>query len=123
MVCITELSCTLVPAPTTILLKSPLSTAPNQTLAPSSTTTSPMRTAVGAIKASSATSGLLSSNGSKCPNRYLPVNEGARRSRAARTPSLWSSVPTSKLCARLSAKRPLSRSVLAERCSSRLLSP
>ena len=81
----TELSCTLVPDPTTIRLKSPLRTAPNQTLAPSSTTTSPMRTAVGAIKASSATSGLLSSNGSKWPTRYLPVNEGARRSRAART--------------------------------------
>ena len=37
------------PSPTLIVASSPLSTAPNQTLAPASTSTSPMRTAVGAM--------------------------------------------------------------------------
>src|SRR5215203_1125913 len=58
-VCMTELSCTLVPDPTPIRLKSPLSTAPNQTLAPSSTTR-----------------GLLSSNGSRYPIQLPPGERG-----------------------------------------------
>ena len=50
---ITQLSCTLVPAPTMIPFSgsSPRSTAPNQMLASSPTVTSPTRTALGAMKA------------------------------------------------------------------------
>ena len=55
----TQLSCTLEPWPITIALLSPRSTAPNQIEAPASTVTSPIRTAVGAMNASSATCGVL----------------------------------------------------------------
>ena len=58
---ITQLSCTLEPAPITIELLSPRRTAPNQMLAPASIVTSPIRTAVGAMYASSATRGVFPS--------------------------------------------------------------
>src|SRR5581483_10847631 len=52
-----------------------------------------------------------------------PVNSGGRRSRAARTPSPWSSVPTSRLCAIVSAGIPLVRAGLAASSSRRFVSP
>src|SRR4029450_3106299 len=57
----TQLSCTLVRAPTTIGLAfwSDLKTAPHQILASSPTVTSPIKTAVGAIKALGEMFGLL----------------------------------------------------------------
>src|SRR6266850_1202500 len=57
----TQLSCTLVRAPTTIGLAfwSDLNTAPHQMLASSPTVTSPIKTAVGAIKALGEMFGLL----------------------------------------------------------------
>src|SRR5439155_719304 len=55
----TTLSCTLAPAPTLISDSSARSTAPNQTLAPASISTSPTSTAVGATYASGCTRGRL----------------------------------------------------------------
>src|SRR5215207_148313 len=87
LVCSTHLSWMLLPVPTTILSKSPLRTAPNQTLAPSSSTTSPMSTAVGATKASGAIQGSLPSKERKCatavhrpPKRVRPVAGAVRLS-------------------------------------------
>src|SRR3989440_4407377 len=59
--CTTEQSCTLAPARTTIGFRSPRSTALYQTEARSSIVTSPMRTAVGAMKAVGCTFGRLPS--------------------------------------------------------------
>ena len=58
----TQLSWTLEPAPITIASLSPRRTAPNQIEAPACTVTSPIRTAVGAMNASSATCGVLPSS-------------------------------------------------------------
>lgn len=52
-----QLSCTLLPAPTTIGPQSARSTAPYQTLAPGCSVTSPTTTAIGATKHSSSTTG------------------------------------------------------------------
>ena len=49
--CSTEPSCTLAPSRTAMVPKSARRTAPNQTEAPASTTTSPIRSADGATKA------------------------------------------------------------------------
>ena len=58
----TALSCTFAPSPTEMVDSSPRNTAPNQTLAPAAISTSPMRTAVGAMYASACTRGLRPRN-------------------------------------------------------------
>ena len=104
---ITQLSCTLEPAPITIALLSPRRTAPNQMRAPGETVTSPISTAVGATNASSATCGVLPSSSITVAIAPPPP------------PACAPSVPTSRLCARPSATIPLSRSTLAASHSSR----
>ncbi len=93
------MSCTLAPSRTTIEQMSARSTAPYQTEAPASTTTSPMSVAVGAIHASGWTCGDLPS---KANNGMGPdprpaaqrnrVKSGGRFSAKARAPSMPSSL-------------------------------
>jgi hypothetical protein len=56
-VCMTQLSCTLVPDPMRTPAMSPRTVALNQTEAPEAISTSPMTLAVGATHASGATTG------------------------------------------------------------------
>ena len=103
----TQLSCTLEPAPITIALLSPRRTAPNQMLAPGDD------------------GDVADQDRGRRDERVvrdlrrLAVELDHRRHRASSTARLCSSVPISRLCASPSATIPLSRSTLAASHSSR----
>jgi hypothetical protein len=87
--CRTQLSCTLLPAPTTMGPKSARSTAPYQTLAPAATVTSPTGTAVRATKAPGSITGRHPANSISNAIRPQPSSlgwSGRRRASAVRTP-------------------------------------
>ena len=104
----TQLSCTLEPAPMTIELLSPRRTAPNQ------------------IEAPACDRYVADQHRGRREEhvvgdlRRLAVEFDHRRHRASSTACLCSSVPISRLCASPSATIPLSRSTFAASHSSRL---